>query len=167
LQKVFLTFFYSGLFPKAPGTAGTIAGALLGFGILKILPVSTLFLLTVLISVIAVGVINKYEASTNTHDNSQIVIDEVAGVWLAMCISADFLASKGAQVGAVQVLLSILFFRFFDIAKPSVIGRIDREVNGGLGVMGDDIVAGIFAGIVTAGVWNLIKQFEIVQNYNF
>ncbi|MDR2081504.1 MAG: phosphatidylglycerophosphatase A [Campylobacteraceae bacterium] len=167
MQKVFLTFFYSGLFPKAPGTAGTIAGAVLGWLVLKILPVSALFLLAVLVSIAAISVINKYEASTNTHDNSQIVIDEVVGIWLAMCISADFLAITGAQVGAVQVLLSVLFFRFFDIAKPSVIGRIDRNVKGGLGVMGDDIVAGIFAGIVSAGVWNLIKQFEIVQNYNF
>jgi phosphatidylglycerophosphatase A len=167
LQKVFLTFFYSGLFPKAPGTAGTIAGAVLGWGILKILPVSTLFLLTILISVIAISVINKYEVSTNTHDNNQIVIDEVIGVWLAMCISADFLALAGAQVGVIQVLLSVLFFRFFDIAKPSIIGRIDRDVKGSLGVIGDDIAAGIFAGIVSAGVWNLIKQFETVQNYNF
>ncbi|MDR0762647.1 MAG: phosphatidylglycerophosphatase A [Campylobacteraceae bacterium] len=167
MQKVFLTFFYSGLFPKAPGTAGTIAGAILGWGILKILPVSTLFLLTVLVSVIAIGVINSYEASSNTHDNSQIVIDEVVGVWLAMCISADFLAPVGSQVGIVQLLMAVIFFRLFDILKPSVIGHIDRKVKGGLGVVGDDIAAGLFAGIVSAALWNLIRQFEIVQSYNF
>ncbi|MDR2635918.1 MAG: phosphatidylglycerophosphatase A [Campylobacteraceae bacterium] len=167
MQKVFLTFFYSGLCPKAPGTAGTIAGAILGWAVLKILPISTLFLLTVLISVIAIGVINRYESATNTHDNSQIVIDEVVGVWLAMCISADFLASMGAQVGMVQVLICIVFFRVFDILKPSIIGRIDRDVKGGAGVVGDDLVAGLFAGIISAALWNLIRQFEIVQNYNF
>jgi phosphatidylglycerophosphatase A len=167
LQKLFLTFFYSGLCPKAPGTAGTITAAAAGWAILQIMPVSTLFLLTAFVSVIAVSVINRYEISTNTHDNSQIVIDEVVGVWLAMCIAANFSADIGAQVGAVQVLICVVFFRFFDIAKPSIIGRIDRNVEGGLGVIGDDIIAGIFAGIVAAGVWNLIKHFEIVQNYNF
>jgi phosphatidylglycerophosphatase A len=53
----------------------------------------------------------------------------------------------------------LFFFRLFDIYKPSVIGRIDRDVKGGLGVMGDDVVAGIFAGICTAGTWQLIEKF--------
>jgi phosphatidylglycerophosphatase A len=167
VQKLFLTFFYSGLFPKAPGTAGTILGALVGWAILKLLPISTLFLLTILISVVSIGVINIYEAATNSHDNSQIVIDEVVGVWLAICICADFLAPTGSQVGMVQILICVVFFRLFDILKPSIIGRIDRDVKGGLGVVGDDLVAGFFAGIVSAALWNLIRQFETVQNYNF
>ncbi|MDR1007690.1 MAG: phosphatidylglycerophosphatase A [Campylobacteraceae bacterium] len=167
MQKIFLTFFYSGLFPKAPGTAGTIAGAILGWLILKILPVSTLFLLTILVSVIAIGVINSYETASSTHDNSQIVIDEVIGVWLAMCISADFLAPTGSQIGIVQLFIIIIFFRLFDIAKPSVVGYIDHKIKGGLGVVGDDVAAGIFAGIVSAALWNLIRQFDIVQSYNF
>jgi phosphatidylglycerophosphatase A len=162
-----LTFFYSGLCPKIPGTAGTIAGACFGWIILKILPVSTLFLLTVLISVIAISIINRYESVANTHDSAHIVIDEVVGVWLAMCISADFLAVTGSQVGAIQLLIVIIFFRFFDILKPSFIGRIDRNVKGGLGVVGDDLLAGVFAGIVSVALWNLIKQFETVQSYNF
>ena len=75
------------------------------------------------------------------HDHGSIVIDEVAGVWLAISIS-------GAT--AVQFALSVLFFRVFDIWKPSVIGRIDRNVKGGLGVMGDDMLAGLFAGLLSA-----------------
>ena len=57
--------------------------------------------------------------------------------------------------------LAFIFFILFDIWKPSIIGKIDRDVKGGLGVMGDDIVAGIAAGIATAGVYHLIEKFVL------
>ena len=55
--------------------------------------------------------------------------------------------------------LAFIFFRIFDIWKPSIIGKIDRDVKGGLGVVGDDVVAGIAAGIATAGTYQLIEKF--------
>ena len=55
--------------------------------------------------------------------------------------------------------LAFIFFRIFDIWKPSLIGKIDRDVKGGLGVMGDDVLAGIAAGIATAGTYQLIQMF--------
>lgn len=152
VRRVFLTFFYTGLLPKAPGTWGTIAGAIIGILVLKFLTVQTLFLGSVLITVIAINEINKEEKVTKIHDSSQIVIDEVVGIWLAMSLS-------GATI--TQIILSVIFFRVFDIWKPSVIGRIDREVKGGLGVMGDDIVAGIFAGIASAGVYQILERFNL------
>jgi phosphatidylglycerophosphatase A len=142
-----LTFFYSGLLPKAPGTWGTIAGALVGILILKYLTVQTLFLLMVLITIVAITEINKEEKQSGIHDSGWIVIDEVAGIWFAMTLS-------GATM--TQIVLSVIFFRIFDIWKPSIIGKIDRDIKGGLGVMGDDIVAGLFAGIASAGVYQLI-----------
>ncbi len=153
MRRVFLTFFYTGLSPKAPGTVGTIAGALVAYLILQFFPVSTLFLLTILISIIAVKEINKYEEETNSHDSSEIVIDEVAGVWFALVLSSATLT---------QFILSVIYFRIFDIWKPSVIGRIDRNVKGGLGVMGDDLLAGMFAGICSAGTWQLINQLNFI-----
>jgi phosphatidylglycerophosphatase A len=54
--------------------------------------------------------------------------------------------------------IAFIFFRLFDIWKPSFIGKIDRDVKGGLGVMGDDVLAGIAAGIATAGVYTLIEK---------
>jgi len=152
MRELFLTFFYSGYFPKAPGTAGTIAGAAVGVLILKFLPVSTLFLMTVLISVIAIREIDKEERESSIHDASKIVIDEVAGIWLAFTLSS---------ATWIQIALSILFFRLFDILKPSIIGRVDREAKGGLGVMGDDLLAGIFAGICSAGLYQLTKSFSL------
>jgi len=153
MRRIFLTFFYTGLLPKAPGTWGTIAGALLGLVILQYLAHETLFLAMVLITIIAIKEIDKEEKESGIHDASEIVIDEVAGIWLAMAMS-------GATM--IQIIFSVLFFRLFDIWKPSVIGRIDREVKGGLGVMGDDIIAGIFAGISSAGVYQALGYFNLV-----
>ena len=58
-----------------------------------------------------------------------------------------------------MAVLAFVFFRIFDIWKPSIIGKIDRDVKGGLGVMGDDVIAGIAAGIASAGVYQLIEKF--------
>jgi phosphatidylglycerophosphatase A len=126
---------------------GSILAGIVGFVILQFFHTDTLFLLTILITLIAVKEINKYEAQTNSHDDKSIVIDEVAGLWLAFVLSSGTIT---------QMFLSFVFFRLFDIWKPSFIGKIDRDVKGGLGVMGDDIVAGILAGICSAGLWQFI-----------
>ena len=153
MRKLFLTFFYSGLLPKAPGTFGTFAGAIVGIGILAIAPVTTLLLLTILLTFISINEINKEEKESGIHDASSIVVDEVAGIWLAFTISSG---------SWIQIILSIAFFRLYDIWKPSIIGRIDRDVKGGLGVMGDDIVAGIFAGLSSAIVYGALLKLDLL-----
>ena len=155
MRKLFLTFFYTGLFPKAPGTAGTFAGALLGLVILYYAPIMTLFLLTVLLTAISIVEIDKEEKESGIHDASSIVIDEVAGIWLAFCISSG---------SWIQIILSIALFRLFDIWKPSIIGRIDRDVKGGLGVMGDDIVAGIFAGLSSSILYGALLKLGLITS---
>lgn len=140
MRRFFLTFFYTGLLPKAPGTWGSIAGAIVGYFILSYFGLQTLFLLTILVSLIAIKEIDKDEALSGVHDKSEIVIDEVVGVWLAFTIS-------GAT--SLQLFFGLIFFRVFDIWKPSMIGRVDKEVKGGLGVVGDDLLAGVFAGIAS------------------
>ena len=149
MRRFFLTFFYSGLSPYAPGTAGSILASIIGFGILHYLPLETLFLLTILLTLVAIKEINVYEKITKTHDDKSIVIDEVVGVWLAFVLSSGTTA---------QMVLSFIYFRIFDIWKPSIIGKIDKNVKGGLGVMGDDIIAGIVAGICSAGTWELYNR---------
>lgn len=152
-RKIFLTLFYSGLSKKAPGTVGSFVALLLGFVVLYLFNPTTLFLLSMLITVIAIKEINIYENKVGTHDNSEIVIDELAGMWIAMSIGGVLV--DGYLLGVV----AFIFFRLFDIWKPSIIGRIDRDVGGGMGVMGDDVVAGIFAGLCTALVNHLIITF--------
>ena len=151
LQKLFLTFFGAGLSPKAPGTIGTLAALPVGLVILYYLGMQTLFLVTLVISIVGIFEINKYERTTGIHDHQQIVIDEAAGMWLSLMIAlstASQMHYPYAEVSAV--ILSFLAFRLFDIWKPSTIGKIDRDVNGGLGVMGDDILAGIAGGLLSA-----------------
>ena len=63
--------------------------------------------------------------------------------------------------GMLEALLAFAFFRLFDIWKPSIIGRIDRDVKGGLGVMGDDAVAGFFAGLLGLIVLGILQQFGL------
>ncbi len=144
MRKLFLTFFYSGLAPKAPGTFGSIAGLIAALPILHFAPVTTLLLLTILVTILAVDAINKEEQESGIHDASSIVIDEVVGIWIALYLSSATL---------LQIILSLLLFRLFDIWKPSIIGKIDRDIQGGLGVMGDDIIAGIFAGLSSAIIY--------------
>jgi len=154
----FLTLGYSGLSPKAPGTVGTLVSLPFGVLILLYLDVTTLFLATMLISIIAIKVINKYEEESGIHDNQKIVIDELAGMWFALSVAPALTITPEnifhLENGfLVQVILSFILFRYFDITKPSIIGRIDREAQGGVGVMGDDIIAGFAAGISSAALW--------------
>lgn len=168
LRWFFLTVGYSGLFPKAPGTMGTLVSLPLGVAILIFLGPQTLFLAALFITMIAIKNINLYEAETHTHDDKQIVIDELVGVWFALSIAPGIMFGTG-DLGvwnngiALQIALSFLFFRYFDIKKPSIIGRIDREAKGGLGVMGDDIIAGFAAGISSALLWQLVLKSGLIS----
>ncbi len=159
----FITVGYSGLAPKAPGTVGTLVSLPLGMLILIYFNAQTLFLASVLITLIAVKSINKYEEISGIHDDKRIVIDELAGMWIALSIAPAITIgiddiSQLSNGFLVQSILSFIFFRYFDIAKPSIIGRIDRETKGGIGVMGDDIIAGFVAGILSAIVWQGVLQ---------
>jgi len=149
MRKFFLYGLNSGLLPKAPGTWGSIVGGIFGYIILLFLPQSTLFMLSILVTLIAVREINIYEKETKIHDDKRIVIDEIVGMWLAMSLA-------GGSI--IATILSFIYFRIFDIIKPSIIGKIDGKVDGGWGVMGDDIVAGIAAGVSTSATLVVIVK---------
>ncbi|BAW36304.1 phosphatidylglycerophosphatase A [Helicobacter pylori] len=151
LRACFLTLFFSGYSKKAPGTIGSLIALLLGLPIL-IFSANTLFLAAVLIGLIAIAQIDKEEEESKIHDSSYIVIDELVGMWLAMAISGLSLAG---------VVLSFIFFRIYDITKPSLIGKIDKEVKGGLGVVADDALAGVLAGLSVLLAINILGFFNI------
>lgn len=113
---------------------------------------NTLFLGAIFVGLIAIAQIDKEEEETKRHDSSYIVIDELVGMWLAMAISGLSLAG---------VILSFIFFRIYDITKPSLIGKIDKEVKGGLGVVADDALAGVLAGLSALLVINILGFFNI------
>jgi len=150
IQKLFLTFGGAGLSPKAPGTVGTLASLPVGLAVLYYLGMETLFILTMAITIIGIFETNKYEALTGMHDPQHIVIDEASGMWIALMIvhsTAMIMPYPYAQV--LAIILAFANFRLFDIWKPSTIGWIDRELKGGLGVMLDDVLAGIAGGILS------------------
>ncbi|WP_231211162.1 phosphatidylglycerophosphatase A [Helicobacter pylori] len=151
LRACFLTLFFSGYSKKAPGTIGSLVALLLGLPIL-IFSANTLFLAAILIGLIAIAQIDKEEEESKIHDSSYIVIDELVGMWLAMAISGLSLAG---------VILSFIFFRIYDITKPSFIGKIDKEVKGGLGVVADDALAGVLAGLSVLLTINILGFFNI------
>ncbi|MCQ2654881.1 phosphatidylglycerophosphatase A [Helicobacter pylori] len=151
LRACFLTLFFSGYSKKAPGTIGSLVALLLGLPIL-IFSANTLFLGAIFIGLIAIAQIDKEEEETKRHDSSYIVIDELVGMWLAMAVSGLSLAG---------VVLSFIFFRIYDITKPSLIGKIDKEVKGGLGVVADDALAGVLAGLSVLLVIHILGFFNI------
>ncbi len=124
---------------------------LLGLPIL-IFSANTLFLGAIFVGLIAIAQIDKEEEETKRHDSSYIVIDELVGMWLAMAISGLSLAG---------VILSFIFFRIYDITKPSLIGKIDKEVKGGFGVVADDALAGVLAGLSVLLVISILGFFNI------
>lgn len=124
---------------------------LLGLPVL-IFSANTLFLGAIFVGLIAIAQIDKEEEESKIHDSSYIVIDELVGMWLSMAISGLSLAG---------VVLSFIFFRIYDITKPSLIGKIDKEVKGGLGVVADDALAGVLAGLSALLVIHILGFFNI------
>lgn len=124
----------SGLAPRAPGTFGTLAAVPLAF----LMPSGTLAQLVVVALLFVVGVwcCGRCATDLGVHDHGAIVWDEIVGYLLTM-------VAVPRTVG--YVVLGFLLFRVFDILKPWPIGPIDRRVQGGLGIMLDDIVAALFA----------------------
>ena len=156
MRKFFLTLGYSGLSPKAPGTVGTIVALALGLLLLNYISITTLFLLALLISAFSVKQIDIYEKEVGAHDGSEIVIDELAGMWIALGIA------NATSDNYIIAGLAFVYFRLFDIWKPSIIGKIDKEVKGGWGVMGDDMLAGLFAGLCTSMTYFLLLKYNIL-----
>jgi len=132
----FLAFgFGSGLAPFAPGTFGTLAAVPLYLLMINFsLP---LYLLVTLISiVIGFWLCGKSSEMLGVHDHSGIVWDEFAGFFITMI---------AAPQGWQWIVLGFALFRLFDIWKPWPIHIVDRKMQGGVGIMLDDVIAGVYA----------------------
>ena len=127
--------FGSGLFPKAPGTAGTLMAIPL---YLLLEPLSWPIYLTVVVATALAGIVicNLSAKRLGVHDHPGIVWDEFVGYWITMFM---------APAGWPWIVTGFVLFRIFDILKPWPISWLDRRVAGGLGIMVDDILAGLLA----------------------
>lgn len=130
--------FGSGLVPVAPGTAGTLAAIPL---YLLLQEFSLIIYLAVLLVMLTGGIlVCGYTAERlGVHDHPAIVWDEVVGYLITM---------TAAPAGWIWVAAGFVLFRLFDILKPWPIGWLDRRVHGGMGIMLDDVIAGVFAAVV-------------------
>ena len=147
-----LTGFFSGLLPKAPGTWGSVVGVIISYLIILFFPNPnlTILLLAILFSIIGYKLVNEYEDLGGEHDDKRIVIDEIAGVLITIGLLGNLKYDTW-----IKLLFAFISFRILDIWKPSIIGKIDKKAPKGLGVMGDDILAGAF-GSILAGIMYII-----------
>ncbi|MCP3865626.1 MAG: phosphatidylglycerophosphatase A [Aestuariibacter sp.] len=127
--------FGSGLIPFMPGTFGSLAALPLLIPFLYLPPI-TLLIAAVLASAIGIYLFGKTADDMQVHDHGSIVWDEVAGILLTFL---------WVPLSLWTVVAGFLLFRFFDIVKPWPIGPVDKYVSGGLGIMLDDIIAGLMA----------------------
>lgn len=135
----FIAFgFGSGLMPVAPGTWGTLA-ALPVFALLAGLSLPAYLVITLLLFVLGVWASDKVSNELGEHDFAGIVWDEVVGYLLTMAC---------APVGWFWMAAGFVLFRLFDIWKPFPISVVDRNVQGGLGIMLDDVLAAVPAWLI-------------------
>jgi phosphatidylglycerophosphatase A len=142
LVLVLATAGGAGYAPVAPGTAGSLVALPLVPWVARLRAASWPLgaALVLAVATIAVWAAGRADTVFGSHDDSRIVIDEVAGLLAgALLVPETWLAA----------LVLFACFRLFDVVKPYPAGAIDRRVRGGLGVVGDDLVAGLYAGLAT------------------
>lgn len=143
---LFLAFgFGSGLAKKAPGTMGTVAAIPL-YWVLAQADLLVYSLLTLFITGVGVWFCDVATEKLGEHDFGGIVWDEIAGFLITMWL---------VPFNWQNLLLGFVLFRVFDIVKPWPIKWVDKQVHGGLGIMLDDVLAGVFAGGL---LWLMVGQ---------
>ncbi len=149
--RLIATFFGAGTFPAASGTFGSLVALPFAIALLQIPPpFGRLALLVAASGVLALGIwaAKQYCEAVNRPDAGEVVIDEVAGQWLALVFAAPD--------NPWHFFAGFLLFRFFDIVKLWPANWAQDHLPGGWGVMMDDIVAGLYAAMALyGGVWAL------------
>lgn len=130
--------FGSGLAPVAPGTFGTLA-AIPIYCLMQNLSLTIYLLLTIIAFIVGIWICQQSADWLGKEDPSAVVWDEIVGYLITMI---------AAPTGWFWVVIGFVLFRFFDILKPWPISLADREIHGGLGIMLDDVIAGVFAGVL-------------------
>jgi phosphatidylglycerophosphatase A len=140
-ERLFLfcaTGFGLGWLPKAPGTWGSLLGLLGAYG-LGFLSIPTALLCLGLFIVLSIWISDKSEIALGRKDASQIVIDEIAGMMVALV---------GLSFSVSTYVSAFILFRLFDIVKPFPIKRVEQAFSGGVGIVADDLVAALYARVL-------------------
>jgi len=115
--------------------------------------------LAVLVAATGVGVwASQVEAvRRGDHDPGAVVVDEVAGQWLALAVPWLLIGPTSTRSGFAMVAAGFALFRLLDITKPWPVRRLER-LPGGFGIVADDLAAGLVAGLLTAAAWHLLAR---------
>jgi phosphatidylglycerophosphatase A len=130
------TWFGAGLLPKAPGTWGSLAALPFAWILVTLGGWQSLAMATLIVFLVGWWAAARVVAKMTIDDPGFIVIDEVAGQWLVLLLAPPDL---------LHYLAGFALFRLFDITKPWPVGWADRHIKGGLGVMFDDLLAGLYS----------------------
>jgi phosphatidylglycerophosphatase A len=133
------TGFGSGYLPKAPGTWGSAVAVLLAIPILSLGGVPALAFGMVLVTALGIHATRVYTDLSGEKDPGPVVVDEVAGQWLTLLV---------CPLEPLWFLAGFAAFRLFDILKPPPARQIDRRMKGAVGVMLDDLVAGVYGALL-------------------
>jgi len=140
----------------APGTAGSLVAAIFGVFITIYFGIMTLVVMIVIAALVSFPAIDAHHALTGKHDNKEIIIDEVVGQWLV------FLAIPLTPLWGWNYLLLVglafILFRVFDILKPPPVSTAE-ELPGAAGVIADDVMAGVLAGVLIMGGMQLMNAY--------
>ena len=137
------TGLYVGKIAKAPGTWGSLA-AFLPWLLIKDLPLPTYLILLAILFVIGFFVSGSAEKILDSPDAGCIVIDEILGMFITLAAVPDHPAAWA---------LGFVLFRVFDIFKPFPVSWFDQKIHGGIGIMMDDVIAGLYAFLCLQLIW--------------
>ncbi|WP_288951383.1 phosphatidylglycerophosphatase A [uncultured Paracoccus sp.] len=162
MKHLIATFFGIGHLRPAPGTWGSAAAVVLGVAAYELIHPMLIPAGFALATLLGFWALPAVLAQSADGDPSEVVIDEVAGQWLAMCFTVIPLARHGVSIldAWPGFVAPFLLFRLFDIWKPWLVGRADRR-GGTVGVMLDDLWAGLFAGlgsVILAGIYHAVLE---------
>jgi phosphatidylglycerophosphatase A len=143
------TGLYVGNLPKAPGTWGSLA-ALLPWFFLRDLSSAVYCWVVAALFVIGFFAAGSAEKILDTADAGVIVIDEIVGMFITLAM---------APAHPLAWLLGFLLFRFFDIVKPFPVSWFDQRIHGGIGIMMDDVMAGLYAFLSLQLIWLVIGRY--------
>ena len=149
MTHLIATFFYAGHLRPAPGTWGSLAALPAAWVVHQIGGFTLLVIATVIVFGVGWWATARETAGKDDHDPSEIVIDEVAGQWIALWPVSFGAIAAGAEIHQLWPgwIVAFLGFRLFDIWKPGPVGWADRRGDA-LGVMLDDVIAGIMAALL-------------------
>lgn|SRR5262245_37886962 len=139
----------AGFVPVAPGTAGTAVAVPLAWAAARLGEAGYLLIL-VAVTAFGIWAADCYEEATGTKDNQRIVIDEVAGYLLTLA---------AVPRGPFNLVVGFGLFRLFDVWKPWPVRWLDEKVGGGLGVVADDLGAGLYGGLI---LW-VLDRLDVVR----